>query len=82
MSNNSRRLSILSAKEVDDLYGLPHFTEDERHLYFDLSTAEREVVATWPNSSEAATSRHVKLKNLLGKEFHQNLLPMRDPATL
>jgi TnpA family transposase len=46
MSNNSRRLSILSAKEVDDLYGLPHFTEDERHLYFDLSTAEREVVAT------------------------------------
>ena len=50
MSNNSRRLSILSAKEVDDLYGLPHFiphfTEDEWHLYFDLSTAEREVVAT------------------------------------
>ena len=45
MSNNSRRLAILSAKEVDDLYGLPHFTEDERHLYFDLSTAEREVVA-------------------------------------
>ena len=46
MSNHSRRLSILSAKEVDDLYGLPHFTEDERHLYFDLSPAEREVVAT------------------------------------
>ncbi len=45
MSNNSRRLAILSAKEVDDLYGLPHFTEDERHLYFDLSTAERKVVA-------------------------------------
>jgi Domain of unknown function (DUF4158)/Tn3 transposase DDE domain len=45
MSNNSRRLAILSAKEVDELYGLPHFTEDERYLYFDLSTAEREVVA-------------------------------------
>jgi hypothetical protein len=45
MSNNSRRLAILSAKEVDDLYGLPHFTEDERYLYFDLSTAERKVVA-------------------------------------
>ena len=44
MSNNSRRLSILSAKEVDDLYGLPHFTEDEQHLYFGLSTAERQVV--------------------------------------
>ena len=45
MSNNSRRLAILSAKEVDDLYGLPHFTENERHLYFGLSTVEREVVA-------------------------------------
>jgi hypothetical protein len=45
MSNNSRRLAILSAKEVDDIYGSPHFTEDERYLYFDLSTAEREVVA-------------------------------------
>ena len=45
MSNNSRRLSILSVKEVDDLYGSPHFTEDERHLYFDLSAAEREAVA-------------------------------------
>ena len=44
MSNNSRRLAILSAKEVDDLYGIPHFTEDERHLYFDLSIAEHEVV--------------------------------------
>jgi TnpA family transposase len=44
MSNNSRRLSILSAKEVDDLCGLPHFTEEQRHLYFDLSTAEHQVV--------------------------------------
>jgi Domain of unknown function (DUF4158) len=46
MNNNSRRLSILSVKEIDDLYGLPHFTEDERHLYFELSTAEREVIDT------------------------------------
>ena len=44
MSNNSRRLSILSVKEVEDLYGLPHFTEDERHLYFELSTGEREII--------------------------------------
>jgi hypothetical protein len=45
MSKNSRRLAILSAKEIDDLYGLPHFTKNERHLYFELSTVEREVVA-------------------------------------
>src|ERR1700730_7772014 len=38
------RLSILTIQEVDDLYGLPHFTEDDRSLYFDLSPAERELV--------------------------------------
>ena len=38
------RLSILTVQEVDDLYGLPRFTEDDRCLYFDLSPAERELV--------------------------------------
>ena len=38
------RLSILTVQEVNDLYGLPCFTEDDRRLYFDLSPAEREVV--------------------------------------
>ena len=38
------RLSILTLQEVDDLYGLPCFTEDDRRFYFDLSPAERELV--------------------------------------
>jgi hypothetical protein len=44
MAADSRRLSILTAKKVDDLYGLPRFNEDDRLLYFDLSAAEREAV--------------------------------------
>ena len=44
MASESRRLSILTAQEVDDLYGLPRFIEDDRDLYFDLSPAERELV--------------------------------------
>ena len=44
MASESRRLSILAAQEVDDLYALPRFTEEDRHLYFDLSSAERELV--------------------------------------
>ena len=44
MASESRRLSILTAQEVDDLYALPRFTEEDRHLYFDLSPAERELV--------------------------------------
>lgn len=44
MITDSHRLSILTKREIDDLYGLPQFTEDDRHLYFHLSTAEREAV--------------------------------------
>jgi hypothetical protein len=39
-SSSSRRLSILTQREIDDLYGLPRFTEEDRQLYFDLSAAE------------------------------------------
>jgi Domain of unknown function (DUF4158) len=38
------RLSILTAHEVDELYRLPHFTESDRGVYFELSTAERKLV--------------------------------------
>jgi TnpA family transposase len=46
MSSNtdSHRLVILSREEIDDLYGLPRFTDDDRHLYFDLSPEEQEAV--------------------------------------
>jgi len=44
MSTDSRRLSILTAQEVDDLYGLPRFTEEDRRLYFALSPSERDLV--------------------------------------
>jgi hypothetical protein len=44
MTTDSRRLSILTAQEIDDLYGLPRFTEDDRRLYFDLSPTERDLV--------------------------------------
>jgi hypothetical protein len=33
MAFDSRRLSILTAHEIDDLYGLPRFMEDDRRLY-------------------------------------------------
>ena len=53
MNINSYRLSILSAAEIDDLYSLPRFTEEDRHLYFDLSVAEREAVTAVHTMSAA-----------------------------
>lgn len=44
MASESRHLLILTVQEVNDLYDLPRFTEEDRHLYFDLSPAERELV--------------------------------------
>jgi hypothetical protein len=44
MSTDSRRLSILTAAEIDALHGLPRFTEDNRRLHFDLSRTERLLV--------------------------------------
>ena len=40
----SRRLSILCTEEIDSLFGMPHFTEGERHIHFDLSPEERETI--------------------------------------
>jgi hypothetical protein len=50
---DSSRLPILSAREIDDLYGLPRFTEEERRLYFDLSMRERAAVAEVHTTSAA-----------------------------
>ena len=44
MASESRRLSILTDQEISELYDLPCFTEEDRHLHFDLSPTERELV--------------------------------------
>jgi TnpA family transposase len=36
----SHRLSILTRREIDDLYGLPRFTDEDRQTYFELDEAE------------------------------------------
>ena len=53
MNVNSRRLSILTKREIDDLYKLPRFSDDDRCLYFDLSVAEQSAVADVHTSSAA-----------------------------
>ena len=44
MTKESKRLSILSAQEINDIFERPKFTDDERRLYFDLSASERALV--------------------------------------
>jgi hypothetical protein len=45
MNDDSHRLSILTAREVEDLYARPRFTPEDRSLYFSLSLSERPAVA-------------------------------------
>ena len=40
MSNNSKRLAILSQDEVQALFGLPNFSDEEREIYFSLDPDE------------------------------------------
>jgi hypothetical protein len=40
-TDRPKRLYILEDCEIDDLYGLPRFTLDERQLYFTLTTVEQ-----------------------------------------
>ncbi len=40
----SRRISILTQKEIQGLYGFPHFSDEERMVYFSLSPPEEKVV--------------------------------------
>ena len=53
MTVESRRLSILTAQEIEELYGLPRFTEEDRRLFFDLSTVERAAVGAVREMSSA-----------------------------
>ena len=57
MKNDVRRLSILSTDEIDELFGLPHFSDDDRRLYFDLSAKERELFDNTRTFSVAARAR-------------------------
>lgn len=39
-SADSHRLNILTSAEINELYGLPRFGDNERQLFFDMSEAE------------------------------------------
>jgi hypothetical protein len=41
----TRRLTILNADEIEAIFGLPQFTEDERQMHFALTPSESEVVS-------------------------------------
>ena len=61
-ASESHRLVILTPEEIEDMYGLPRFTEDDRQLYFELSAAETEAV----ESRTASVGAHLVLE--LGHE--------------
>ena len=59
MAPPSRRLTILTAQEIEALYGLPRFTEEERQISFDLSPRERAAVEA---VQTAAVAVHLTLQ--------------------
>ena len=51
--DDSHRLTILSAEEIDDLYRVPQFTEEDRQLFFDFSPPEIAALGTHKTSVAA-----------------------------
>ncbi len=43
--DKSKRIYILNDQEIDSLYGLPHFSADEREIFFSLNESESKVLA-------------------------------------
>lgn len=44
MHEQSKRLTILTAKEMQAIYGLPQFTDEERLAYFTLDSREQSAL--------------------------------------
>lgn len=43
MSNDDNRLEVLTEFEIDELYSIPHFTEEQRADYFSLNDLEKDL---------------------------------------
>ena len=43
MTDFTERVTILSANEIEDLYGLPELSEEERELYFAMDSEEQNI---------------------------------------
>jgi len=71
----SGRLAILTAQEIEDLDGLPRFTEEERQLYVDLSPGER---ATVEAMQMAVAAVHVTLHLGYFKASHRFFVYTRE----
>jgi len=61
----NRRLKILGQDEIDEIYGLPRFSDEERELYFSLTPSEEVAIEICippgrksPSSFSSATSKH------------------------
>ena len=44
MSESQKRITLLSAAEIEDIYRLPEFNEYERSLYFNFDDKDRKVI--------------------------------------
>jgi hypothetical protein len=56
MYDQSKRLTILTAKEIRAVYGFPQFTDEERDVYFALDPFEKQQLDKLRNITALSTS--------------------------
>jgi len=52
----NRRLKILGQDEIDEIYGLPRFSDEERELYFALTPSEEAAIIEDLHSTKSKTA--------------------------
>jgi hypothetical protein len=52
----NRRLKILGQDEIDEIYGLPRFSDEERELYFALTLSEEAALIEELHSTKSKTT--------------------------
>ena len=53
METNQNRLTILTQSEIQDYFGIPRFTQDDREYYFDILSDEKSLIPkNWPIHSK------------------------------
>ena len=52
----NRRLKILGQDEIEEIYGLPRFSDEERELYFSLTPSEEAAIIEELHSTKSKTA--------------------------
>lgn len=80
-TENSKRIKILKQSEIDELYEIPKFTDDERKWYFELHGNESKLL-TFSGNKKTKVDAILQLGYFKAKNqfFKYGFIPRKAPS--